>query len=348
MSMLSTNHTPLEFRGSPRRCGKLYGESQAEAIKALLYKEVPPDRKRLEYARRCWERLRSWEKPVVEFVRGMSDGSGLNLAETTLLLLHEEIVHMKNCTAFGATGSGTKDRSPVIGQNWDWSTTLYPWSGLLKLRTDSAPATLTYTYPGLWACAGINEHGLSLVWTSSGYLPKINPVVGIPTYALIAGIFGCSNCRAAIALLERTAIAGCFIFFLADARGEVWVVEGFPGHVHTEQCEDVISRANHYQCRSACQATNQRVPKASIKNNTRSRAGRMTELLHQHRGRIIAKTAEALLCDHGVKPGLDICQHTIPGKQTMTLDSFYALPAKREFRIARGLPCRHEYRKYRV
>jgi hypothetical protein len=36
----------------------------------------------------------------------------------------------------------------VIGQNWDWAQSLYPWSSLVRLRTDSMPATLTYACPG--------------------------------------------------------------------------------------------------------------------------------------------------------------------------------------------------------
>jgi hypothetical protein len=80
-----------------------------------------------------------------------------------LLLLHEEIVHVHNCTGIGATRKGTADGSALIGQNWDWSGSLYLWSSLLRLRSDSMPATLTYTYPGLWASGGMNEFGLSLV-----------------------------------------------------------------------------------------------------------------------------------------------------------------------------------------
>lgn len=341
-------HTLITLEGTPRHCGRAYGESQAEAIQGFLRLEVTPNSQRLRFAQRCWARLGQWEKPVVEFALGMAEGCGLSPIEITLLLLHEEIGHIKRCTAFGATASGSRDGHPIIGQNWDWSPSLYPWSSLVRLRPDTAPATLTYAYSGLWSAAGLNEHGLSLVWTSSGLFPRIPPRVGIPTYALIAGILTRTNCKEALELLKDTEHAGCFIFFLADARGEVWVVEGSPGRFETARCHDVIGRANHYECPRSCWLTRQKLPRPTVKKNTSVRAERMAELLQQHRGKIDSKVAEAMLCDHGVRPGFNICQHLVPGRASMTLDSFYILPARKELRIARGLPCRHRYRRYRV
>src|SRR5688500_3249591 len=106
---LSSHYEIAEFKGSALACGRAYGEAQAEAIRAFLFMEVAPDRARLNYARRCWRKLSEWEKPIAEFMRGIAQGSGLTIEETTLLLAHEEIVHTKNCTAFGATRTGTAD-----------------------------------------------------------------------------------------------------------------------------------------------------------------------------------------------------------------------------------------------
>ena len=348
MKLLPSEHTVHRFRGGPKKCGMAYGESQAEGIETFLRVHVTPNAKRLRYAGRCWKVLEEWERHVVEFVRGVADGSGLTPVEVTLILLHEEIGHLKKCTAFGATGPGTRTGAPIIGQNWDWSSSLYPWSSLLRLRMDGSPATLTYGYPGLWAGAGINEHGVSLAWTSSGCFPRVEPKVGIPSYALIAGILACRNCQDALALLRRTMNAGCFIFLIADAGGEVWVIEGLPGKIEAEQCRDVVSRANHYECALSCQRSAQKLPRASARKNSRARARRMAELLDEATGRVGPRSAEAFLRDHGVRPGLNICQHQAEGRSALTLDSLYMLPASRELRIARGVPCRHRFKSYRV
>lgn len=340
-------HPILELQGTPRACGRLYGEAHREAIEAFLWMEVTPDSKRLAYAKRCWEVLRRWQKSVVEFVRGMSEGSRLSTVELTLLLLHEEIVHTKPCTAVGATRGGTKDGHAMIGQNWDWNSHLYPWSSLTRLRATGQPRQLLYSYPGLWASAGINEHGLSLVWTGAGYLPKIKPIVGVPTYALIAGVLGCRTCTEAIALLRNTKLAGCHVFFLADAKREVYVLEGIPGRFEAVRCEDVITRANHYECERIATLVKQDIG-CNPKANTQYRGPRMAKIAHRYRGRFDRAAMERCLRDEGVGSGRNICQRAAGDRRGMTIDSFYCIPARREFWIARGIQSEHEYRKYRV
>ena len=338
----------LEVKDTPRACGRQYGEHHAEAIEAFLHLEATPNPWRLRYAARCWERLKHWEAHVVEFVRGMAEGSKLSVEKITLLLLHEEIAHSKHCTAIGATGKGTADGRPIIAQNWDWNSRLYPWPSLLRLRSDAMLAALHYTFPGLWAGAGINEQGMSLVWTSAGSIPKMKPQPGIPTYALIAGILACKDCQQALALLRRTKIAGFFIFIIADARGEVWVIEGWPGRLEAVRCEDVVTRANHYECETPRRINKLFIDSTLPEQNTQYRAERMTALAQRHRGKIDARRVEAFLCDEGVGEGKNICHRPSGTRRRMTLDSFYCLPVQREFWIARGIPTRHEFRRYRV
>ncbi len=255
-----SNYQLAEFRGTARDCGRDYGNSQAEAIGVFLHQELAPDSLRLAYAESCGKVLAEWQKPVWEFIQGMAEGSGRSMQEIVLLLLHEEIGHTHSCTAIGATGKGTVDGSAVIGQNWDWSPSVYLWSSLVRLQSDSMPATLTYAYPGLWTAAGMNEHGLSLVWTTSGTHPSVPPDVGIPTYALIAGILTRRTCREAIALLQNTRNAGAFIFLMGDAAGEVWVVEGVPGKVYPVECVDWIARANHFESEEMRRLSHQERP----------------------------------------------------------------------------------------
>ena len=346
--MLPSIHPLLEYRGSPRACGKIYGDQQAERLRIFL-KNIPDgglSTRRRRYARQCWKILRRWQEPVVEFLHGVAQGSGLSLEELTALQLQEEYGHDHcHCTALGATGPATPDGAALIAQSWDDRPPLYPWPQLLRMRTDATPATLTYTMPGLWAAAGINEHGLALGWTTSGMRPKVPPQPGIPTYSLIAGILGCRDCSAALALVRRTRNAGCFNFFIADAAGEVWVLEAMPGRIEAVQCRDIITRANHYQCATIRRAAKQKLPPSSTKWNSQSRAARIAALAERFRGHIDGRAVETIYRDHYPKEGLCICQHGTPH---LTLDCFYMLPAKKEFRIARGYVCRHDFAAYQV
>ena len=98
-----------------------------------------------------------------------------NPHEIHFVTVPEEFVHTKHCTAFAAS----RDDRTVVAMNWDWSTHKYPWAGLLKLNMTGSPRMVTYHYPGLWAGAGVNEHGMALMWTGAGYYPPIAPAVGL-------------------------------------------------------------------------------------------------------------------------------------------------------------------------
>lgn len=347
-TLLPSRHTITSLSGTPRACGRAYGHQQAEAIEAFLHMEVAPSPQRRRYAARCWDLVQRWDRPVAEFTRGMAAGAGIDVSDATLLLAHEEIVHIKHCTGIGATRAGTRDGNAIIGQTWDWATHLYPWSGLTRLAMDDAPRALLYSFPGLWASAGINEHGLSLVWTGSAYSPIVRPAVGIPTYALIAAILARRTCREALDLLKRTANAGAFIFFLADATGEVVVVEGLPRRIEVIRCEDVISRANHYETARMVRLSRQDFSVGPRHFNSPDRGARMAALARRHAGAITRQHIEAFLRDRHGAPGRRICSMPGATSRWIAVDSFYCLPHKRELWIARGRQDRHAFQRHRV
>lgn len=344
MKHLCPSHHPvLEFRGSSRQCGREYGNSQREAIVGMIDKDMSPVSKWLAYGRRSWSEFRTWHRPTSEFILGMAEGANLPVEEICVLLLREEINKLRdptsrNCTSFGATGAGTRDGTAIIGMSWDGLRRDYAWAGLVRLTTDTMPATFTYAYPGLWACAGMNEHGLSLVWNS---VSTLKPKPGIPTYVLVAGILACKNCREVRALLKRTRNAGCFVFTIGDAEGEVWVIEGLSNITDAIPCHDIIGRGNRCEGKLA-----KRFEKPAP--GSRTRFERIIELLQAHYGHIDRFAAETFLRDHDEAHTTGcqgICQHTVPW---ISVDSFYALPSRRELWIARGSPCRHKFHKYLV
>jgi hypothetical protein len=350
MKYAPSKHRVDTYGGTARECGRQYGAEQAEAIEVFMRFKLQPDAQKLRYAARCWEHLKRWQEPVAQFVRGAAAGSRRTIEELTLILLNDEIFHASphHCTAIGATRGATRDGRPVIGQNWDWSASIYPWSSLTRLQMDGTPRQLLYSFPGLWASAGMNEHGLSLLWTGTGYAPRLRPRVGIPTYALVAGVLLQRNCAEAIALLKRTRHAGSFNFFLADAGGEVWVVEGCPGAVEAVRAEDSITRANHYETVRIARKAKQALDQAPAGFNSAPRAKRMAELARRYAGRIDRARVEACLRDQSGTPGNRICEETCIQAGWVPVDSLYCLPVQRELWIARGVQSRHAYARHKV
>jgi hypothetical protein len=311
--------------------------------------EVVPDPKRLAYARRCWPHVRRTSPTAAEFLRGEAQGARLDLDTVVLLSLHEEIVHQPHCTAFIATGKATRGGKTIVAQNWDWRPNLYPWAGLLRLELSGMPRAALYHYPGLWACAGVNDAGLSLMWTGGGYLPKVPPIVGVPTYVLIAEIMTRRSVDDAIAYLESLTPAGCFLFFLGDASGAAAIVEGAAGRIVFDRSAELMHRANHYTCPEIVRCSNQqrlaatkreKKKRPSLQRHTTvERYARMGAVTQRHCGQLTATTAKSILTErHGPWPWL----HQFPASRDkitmngMTIDSLFAVCEDRTLHTCRG------------
>ena len=333
------NNNRLEIThiaGTPRACGQAYGERFEPLIMGFLRSQMAPDKKRLAFARRCWPYVENSAPNAAALLRGMAEASHLSLEHLLLLTLHEEFVHLPHCTAFAATGGATRGGKTIVAQNWDWSTSLYPWPGLLRLSIKGKPAAALYHYPGLWACAGVNDAGLALMWTGSGYFPKVPPVVGVPTYVLIAEILLRKSTDQAVAYLKGVRHAGSFIFFLADAGGNTAVVEAVPGKIAVQQSCSAITRANHYMCPEVVRCSKQQLKRG---HGSLKKHGRMNDLVEASKGRINIAITKRILTDRVTTwPGLN----QFPGGKEavtlngMTIDSLFAVCNDRVLWTCRG------------
>jgi isopenicillin-N N-acyltransferase-like protein len=321
-------HLSIEtIKGPALEAGRLYGKIFEPMIMGFCSQELKPDETKLNYARECWSHIDKSAPKSAEFMRGMAEGARLSLDHITLLSLHEEIVHQPHCTAFAATGKATEDGSTLVGMNWDWASNLYPWAGLLRLEVTGDPKMLAYHYPGLWASAGINEYGLSLMWTGSGYLPPVRPIVGLPTYVIIAEILRRRNVAEVAEYLQSITHAGCFIFFIGDPSGVVAVIEAAPGKLSIQRSNHVLSRANHYENNQLIECSKQDLNYNKDLTTTCYRAERMTNLLEENHGRLTIETAKNILTD---RDGNGPFIHQFPFGQRahklegMTIDSLLA------------------------
>lgn len=239
-----------EISGSLKTCGIDYGARFSELIRGFLYQECRPNKNWLSYAKQCLRQIAKYAPNSLAFLEGMAKGTGLTLAEVTLLSLHEEIYHLKfakssHCSVLGISGSAARSSKSIIGQNWDWPLSYSPWAGLLRLEIAQFPSIATYHYPGLWACAGINSSGLGLMWSAGGYLPVIRPKVGVPTYILTFEIFLRNSVSAALNFLDNTPRAGSFIFTIAD-KSNLTIVEATPAKMAYVQHLETTVRSSHY------------------------------------------------------------------------------------------------------
>ncbi len=326
--------------GTARRCGESYGELFAARLAGFYQQEIAATSRSLAYAKACSLAIEKYAPDAASFLQGMARGAKvLSLVELTLLTLHEELEHQSHCTALVATKRATTTARTIVAQNWDWKPARFPWPGLLSLKVRGAPALLAYHYPGLWTSLGINAKGLTLMWTGGGYYPPVAPVVGVPTYVVIAELLRLKSVEEALARLTKVKHAGSFLFFLADATGAAAIVEGIPGRLAVERVATYQCRANHFEDPALVKATLQVLPPKKI-SNTRIRRRQIGEALALRADDLSPEAARAIL----TKPP-ELYRF---GAQSMTIDSFVAVCEDRTLSVARGGPRPGAWHTYAV
>jgi hypothetical protein len=95
------------------------------------------------------------------------------------------------------------------------------------------------------------------MWTSTGYLPALANVPGVPTYILISELLSKESVPEAVDFLQKTPNAGAYIFLLADAKGKTAVVEALPGGTLAVDDSPVNCRTNQYEIPELIEASYQ-------------------------------------------------------------------------------------------
>ena len=187
---------------------------------------------------------------TVEMVRGLA--AGLSLSYERLLrynlipFLRDALTTRRaeaggalteGCTTWAASGVATRSGQPVLVKNRDYHLDNSP----LQVVIQAEPARgYRYTYvtsagsPGVFV-AGFNEAGLALVDT---HVPTPDVGPGLPTYALSMHILEEQRTvRTALDYLQTTARLGRNNLLLADAGGDIALVEMSHRHVAVLEAE---------------------------------------------------------------------------------------------------------------
>lgn len=330
-----------DFKGSSLRLGQQYGEHCSGLIEGFYAQECTPNEKKLLYAAECLPLIRRFAPESNRFLEGMAQATKLSLKDATLLTLHEELYHSRfdpsHCTAIVVPPRQSRTRSPYVAQNWDWQPQLSPWAGMLRMRWSRDLSTLTYQYPGLWACCGINSAGLALMWTGAGYFPSIKPSVGLPTYIITSELIRRKSVHEALEFLRKVPKAGPFMFLLGDAGGECALVEATPNHMRIENVDTVAYRANLYEFADVIKVSKQVLDTKKIHSSGRMKA--ITGYLARHQRPVSLTTLKDILSLPAVRVHKPL--------KSVTVDQLIAdCRARRLFIRRNGISSQHRWMEY--
>lgn len=348
----------VEITGKPYDRGQEYGVKVRDSIGRLIdmffsiYTETYKLSKEqvLRRGSKYIPFIEDYSPEIAEEIKGIAEGSGRELQEVTMLVSYYEIYDRlafgSACTSFAISGKATADGNTYMGQNWDDDLNWY-WNGempfLLKVKRDSGPNLLAYTYPGIPAGAGVNSEGIALCWNT---MHCEDHKLGVPTYVILTEVLHQKRIGDALGAIIRADRAESFNFVLADGNGEIYDVEATPSDIDIFYSDKYLGHANHFL------STKLSIKKdliVSFLPDTVVRSNRMNKLLNEKCGSFDLKKATELLKDHTNYPK-SICRHPAPGEafQMVTFDSFVIAPAKKEMWLSHGNPCQNVFDRYTV
>ena len=306
----------VDAAGSPYEVGRVHGVAVGRMIRSEVGARLG-DRERdaaLGQAAGLEAFLKAWAPHLLDEVRGIADGAGIDLRAALWLQwgMPAPEVRPEECTAFAVGPEFTGDGTVYAGQTKDTGAGANERSIVLRARPTGRPAILSFSYAGHLAQIGISSTGVSL-WGMSLYIEApgggANPLLkrmllecdSVPAMCDLAGAISGEN-------------VGAFGF--SDAAGNLGVLERLPGRqIWLDGGRDSIGHANMIvspePADRALDCYTTQCPSAGARHH------RVNEALAEQRGAFSVAAGFAILADKQNHPK-SICRETseVDGIQT--------------------------------
>jgi isopenicillin-N N-acyltransferase-like protein len=274
-------------------------------------------------------------------MQGIADGAGCDLSHVLLINARSELMSQAGeCTALGATVGVTSQGQVLLGQNWDWYTSIEVQPILLRIRQPNKPEILTLVEAGQVAKIGLNRAGLGVCLN---FLDHRDQGQGLPVHVILRRVLECETLGQAAQAALNVPRAGAANLMLAHAEGEILDLELTAADADFLYADGGwLVHANHFESRRL------RGGDAGLATSvsTLARAARARRLLDSARGRVSMETLKAILSDHAYGAGA-ICRHPDSDEpwlqQTKTHASMILDLSARMIYLAAGQPCREGY-----
>ena len=326
----------VDAAGSPYEVGRAHGVAVGRMIRSEVGARLG-DRERdaaLGQAAGLEPFLKAWAPHLLDEVRGIADGAGIDLRAALWLQwgMAAPEARPEECTAFAVGPKFTGDGTVYAGQNKDTGPGANERSIVLRARPTGRPEILSFSYAGHLAQIGISSTGVSL-WGMSLYIEApgggANPLLkrmllecdSVPAMCELAGAISGEN-------------VGAFGF--SDAAGNLGVLERLPGRqVWLDGGGDAIGHANMIvspePADRALDCYPTRCPSAGARHH------RVNEALAERRGGFDLAAGFAILSDQKNHPK-SICRETPEVDGIQTNAAIVAEPLAGRLHVTYGPP----------
>lgn len=209
------------FSGTHYEIGFRWGRLLANSGKFILDQAPAPiTRERLRFAGACLSVYRTHFPEILEEIRGLAEGQGCDEEYLQALLFGMYLPPHCSCFAYG------DGKQLLLGRNSDFLPELEQANLNVLYRFSSGGFSFTgNTTAFLEMEDGVNDQGLAVGLTSV-YPPAVRPGMNA---GMLLRLFleKCRSTRDVIALLGEIPVSSAQTFTIADASGDIAVVECF-------------------------------------------------------------------------------------------------------------------------
>ncbi len=354
----------VDAAGSPYEVGRVHGVAVGRMIRSEVEARLR-ERDRDVTFRHVADLegfLRAWAPHLLDEVRGIADGAGINLRAALWLQwgmaaptepvavgdtpglgagvaadphpgpLPARAREEEGCTAFAVGPEFTGDGTVYAGQNKDTGPGANERSIVLRARPTGRPEILSFSYAGHLAQIGISSTGVSL-WGMSLYVEApgggANPL-------LKRMLLECDSVPAMCELAGAISGENVGAFGFSDAAGNLGVLERLPGRqVWLDGGRDSIGHANMIvspePADRALDCYTTQCPSAGARHH------RVNEALAERRGGFDVAAGFAILSDQKDHPK-SICRETPEVDGIQTNAAIVAEPLAGRLHVTYGPP----------
>jgi isopenicillin-N N-acyltransferase-like protein len=341
----------IEIEGEALERGRQYGARAAVAIQQNIeaylrlveFRTGMHQEAILEAARRFGPILEEHAADLLAEMRGIAHGAGCDLVDILLINARSELLrYMDECTALAAAPDVTLQGYTLLGQNWDWNTSIEADPVLLHIRQPGKPEVLTLAEAGQVAKIGMNSAGLGV---GLNFLAHTDQGHGLPIHVILRLMLGCASLGEAVREAYRVPRGGAANVPLAHAEGEILDLELTAARADYLYGDGGwLVHANHFE------SARLRGGDSGIATSmsTLARAARARRLLSAAaaNGGVTIDTFRTILADHAYG-AYAICRHADPSEprleRSATRASVIMDLGTRTMQVAAGQPCQQEY-----
>lgn len=336
------------FSGTPYEIGLQHGETLKDSINELYLRLIKrhtdtipsaTERSIVGLTSRFIDSTQQYAPELVKEIEGISEGSGLAFEKIFFMNCYDEmsfyndlVDQVNGCTLFLSTGRATADGRTYLGQGWDMNALFFPVIIKHSPTGSKDYSKIMLTHPGVIGGAGINEHGLSLVWST---LKAVDEKTGLPVPLMIRKVLNGKNLNDAVHVLLNTPRASGFNFMVANEYGG-FNIEATGMQERICYVTSISAHANHYEDDLLRQYE---IKPRIRRSNTHIRSGRMKQLLENKFGNINLEYCKEILCDHANYP-YSICRHLVAGESdSVTQSALIFIPEEKVILASDGPAC---------